>query len=288
MKRLGVLILLALITFSCPSCSQGDGDEAWQPQKSRVNPHIYLSETNQILYPDTAETRAIREAAAAVAEQCMAEQGFPGLPATRAQAGLLILPGNESDVELVYYYRSPENSRKYGVAAPGFHEGRHKRDYPPAISEDTQTVLNNCLDVVEKQIYGNLTKMQELEQQAMDINNSVDVADVQKSAEREWAKCMKGRGLGRFDAVAGIFGPTGDENGPEWPDPRPNPEEIRVAQASGECMIETGYLETVTRANAIAVHEELQKHPGVITEWKKIRQEQVEAAQELGKSPNKR
>ncbi|MDU0968456.1 MAG: hypothetical protein E7A62_07405 [Actinomycetaceae bacterium] len=48
-----------------------------------------------------------------------------------------------------------------------------------------------------------------------------------------------------------------------------------MAKASGECMIKTGYLDTVSKAYAEAAHKRLQKKPGLITEWKKLRDQEL-------------
>ena len=40
-------------------------------------------------------------------------------------------------------------------------------------------------------------------------------------------------------------------------------------------MIKTGYLDTVSKAYAEAAHKRLQKKPGLITEWKKLRDQEL-------------
>ena len=46
-------------------------DTSWEPPRSAANPHIYVSELDQIQYPPQAETDIIRSAVKARVIQCM-------------------------------------------------------------------------------------------------------------------------------------------------------------------------------------------------------------------------
>ncbi|MDU0968997.1 MAG: hypothetical protein E7A79_07910 [Actinomycetaceae bacterium] len=124
--------------------------------------------------------------------------------------------------------------------------------------------------------------MTQLQDQANTLNNeAADATAAQrKQAAKPWAACMAKAGYPQYHSPDGLSYPDGDpDSGELWPDPRPNAEEIAVAQASGRCMISTGYLEKVSKAKAIAAHKRIAKKPGLITEWKKLHDEEVKVAQ---------
>lgn len=287
----GVLSTLSLLLSACGGGGQKEStsDDSWQPQLSRINKHIYLSEIDQIEYPDDNETATLSNAVYNHTEKCMAKRGISNHRYTKYRSLLEVEEDKESAVESVYSYSSPQDVKEYGVGNPDFVRSERSNDDFENVSDTVITAIgegnpngSGCLDQAVKALLPHNQEMKKILGQLQQINLDVWRANkpIETQAEKPWAQCMAKKGLPEFKTVASISSPDGDENGEkEWPKPGPSQREIQVGLASGECMIETKYLETVSKAKAVEVHKRLQKKPGLITRWKEIRKAQLEAVQ---------
>ena len=293
LKFLQILCGISLVSFMTACASQPVDDSAeWTPSKSAVNSHIYLSETNAILYPPQAETNQLRNAYYAAVTSCMQKQGFSYTPTDANSPSLDLISMNEKAIENVYEYVSEEDAVKYGVAAPGWYDQNAKAPDDKISSPEDRALYGDensknpsgCVNEAMKEVLPKYKRMVELEQEATNI--SVQAADAisttKYKAAAAWNKCMKNEGYTQFLSPSSLSSPKGDE-APDmsWPAPNPGIEEIKATQAASRCMLSTRYLEKVSKAEALAVHKILAKKPGLIAEWQELRQDSLKKSKNI-------
>lgn len=297
LRRVTVLIACAvcLIVSGCngerkPEEKSVSVDTSWQPPKSAINPHIYVSEIDQIQYPPQSDTDALQAVVQAGLAQCMKEKGFdlrtdiPGFKYTLTDD----LP--ESALEDVYSYISPENAAKYGTADERWDTGLEAETAEAGLPKGYNEALSGvegpgeptgCYSTVKKKVLKNRVELGKLFNQIAGFRlRANDLVEPQRvDLEKKWAACMAQSGLPTYktiDSIANRPGKTGDDAG--WPELNHSSEEIHVATVSGKCMIDTGYLEDYSKLKSQAVHTLINQKPGLITEWQKLHKEQVEHA----------
>ncbi|MDO4613798.1 MAG: hypothetical protein Q4B10_07005 [Actinomycetaceae bacterium] len=192
---------------------------------------------------------------------------------------------DEAAIEGVYSYNSPENAALYGVSTPSFALSIKKSKADPSLPEGYLDTLvgkdEKDLGCMGKgfEIFGNTDeRKRQLTQSVAEIRLKVlDQAEpLRLKLEKKWAACMADAGLSQYTTIEKIATKDGGEE--LWPDGDPSAEQVKVAKTSGECMISTGYLEEYSKHQAQIGHAYAQKNPGVITEWKKVHQAEIEAA----------
>lgn len=290
-KLLPIVLLICLVPLQLlGGCSTTANVHSWQAQKSRINPHIYVSEADQILFPPQEQTDAIRRTFDKSVKECMSRKGYE----TQEVSGLLGIE-DENSIENVYSFLPEDKAMKYGLAAPGFRESKKTSDLNQTVAkpegydktlfgtESGEYIANSCYGKAISAVFPNLDRTEEIRQVVRNISLEASrLVDAKRiEAEKGWGECMKGKGFGQFKTISGLGSPKGDTNIEEgWPDKLTLPE-IKVAQASSKCMIETGYLETVSKAQAIAAHKLIQRKPGLLTEWQKLQKQQYEASKHV-------
>lgn len=265
-------------------------DTSWQPPKSAINPHIYVSEADQIQYPPQADTDALSAAVQAGLAQCMKEKGFdlradvPGFKYTLTDD----LP--QSALEDVYTYISPQNAVKYGTASEAWDSSLKAADARAHLSSEYLDALSGpenggpdsgCYDTVKKKVLKNRAKLGSIFNQIASLRaNAHELVEKQRlGLEKKWATCMANAGMPSYKTIESIGnqpGKTGEDA--DWPELSHGPAEVKVATQSGKCMIESGYLEGYSKLAAQATHTMISQKPGLITEWQKLHKEQVEHA----------
>lgn len=264
-------------------------DTSWQPPRAAINPHIYVSELDIIQYPPQAETNILAAAVQAEVARCMKAKGFeldtnePGFDVSLTDD----LP--EVDLERVYTYFSPQSAAVYGTSSKELtdsnrvadQEMSHPSPYIDALLGPAGTKELGCKTDSKNKVLIHRAKMEKLFNQIAQLGIRAENLSkpYQKAAEKKWAACMAAKGLPSYRTVEGLFyknGKVQDES--RWSLNNHTLEEIHVATVSGKCMVESGYLEAVSKFQAQAVHTLIAKKPGVITEWQKLHKEQVEHA----------
>lgn len=192
---------------------------------------------------------------------------------------------DEAAIEGVYSYISPENAALYGVSTPSFALSIKKtqadsslpKGYLDAITGKDEKDLG-CMgkgfeifgkaDEKQRQLIQSVAEMQ--------LKASEQAEPLRLKLEKKWAACMADAGLSQYTTIEKVSMENGGEE--PWPQGAPSAEQVKVAKTSGECMISTGYLEEYSKHQAQIGHAYAQKNPGLITEWKKVHQAQIEAA----------
>lgn len=285
--------LLSLLCSALVGCGNTQAeDESWTPRESRVQPHLYMSEADIIMYPDQADTDAIAAALEAFGTRCMTERGFGGVASAGRDVAAVQRVHEEAAIRDVYGYVPPEDAPKQGVTARGWYESMTRNDdaapspaYKEALHGQTvngHPTPDSCQGQAIARFLPHYDRFlqinSEIEKLNLQVENDSAYKKVEADATQRWAACMAQAGYSQFKTVESLSSPTGDENSNVgWPAPNPGPEEVAVARASSTCMIDTRYLEDVSRANAQAVHRLIAKKPGLITEWQKLRRAQVDA-----------
>lgn len=295
-----LFILLCVVTFVVTGCSSGNSaksgdsdvkiDASWQPPKSAVNSHIYVSEVDQIQYPPQVETNLLAAAVKAAVIQCMKKKGFtlnenaPGFTESLTDD----LP--EKNIESVYSYISPQNALKWGTSTKDFEESRNFSDQNSTNDGGYDLALRGsgkpdgdlgCLGSAKKRVLVNEEKIGDLFNQIAKIPLQADglTKQRQKQLEKKWAACMRSAGLPQYSTIDSTASSAGNQAFREWPRPV-TAQETRVAETSGKCMISTGYLEQYSKYRAQAIHALVSKKPGLITEWQRLHREQIKHAQQ--------
>lgn len=258
---------------------------------SSLIPGAYANPLDPIMFPDETQLNAINAAGEAMVTGCMADRGFT------YQAGA-VFPRRRgaADAQYTYSVTDPEVAAVYGFHPASWVAGVQEGPSGPAtmpegydtalygqadriqIKDDDGTVIgtydpDSCFGLAKDAVTPGWARQERLFTVAADILYQIservaETSDVVSGFDA-WSTCMADAGYDYPDPMAA-------SNDERFGTDLPTAEEIPVAVASATCQQSSGLLRTWSRVRTELTQAELDKHPGIITQWLDL-QEQAAA-----------
>ncbi|GAA3808789.1 hypothetical protein [Cellulomonas soli] len=275
-----LLVAVATLAAGCSSESPQPENTA-QVSDSSLIAGAYANPLDPIMFPDATQQSLITASLEEVVSECMAQAGFTyqagdAFPQRRGAA----------DAQYTYSVTDPEAAAQYGFhpaswvqnqPAAGAAAATRAEGYDPALFGEADTEVadkdgtviatydpDSCSGKAKDSVTPQWAQQDRIVNVAADILLAVsdEVAENPevKAANQKWSTCMAQAG---FDYAT----PMDANNDERFATDLPTAAEIPVAVASATCQHESGLLRTWSKTRAELTQTELDKYPGIVTEW---------------------
>lgn len=288
MRRTPFAIPLVLILAACGLADATTPAPSAAPPESALVPGAYANPLDPVLYPDPTQQSLVDAALEAEVTACLAAAGFAYLPGTAVPARRPV-----DDAQYVYTVTDPEVAATFGFhaaswvaeldtprpaptpAPPGYEAALFGDPEAVPVTDEMGTVIAtydpaSCLGRAEDAVTPHWAQARRIEQAAADIllrvADLVDRDEAVRAARADWSRCMAASGYGYPD-------PFTASN--EFATDLPTAAEIQVAVASAGCLASSGLLRTWSLRRAELTQAELDRAPGLLTEWLEIQREEA-------------
>lgn len=289
---------LVAVVVALSACSTAPEQAVGTPvdlADSSLIPGAYANPLDPIMFPDETQQSAINAAGEAMVTACMADRGF-----TYQTGAVFPQRRGAADAQYTYSVTDPEVAATYGFhpaswvqraqeVAPepatmpatvpeGYDIALHGQADRVQITDDDGTVIgtydpDSCFGLAKDAVTPGWARQERLFTVAADILYQIservaETPDVVSGFEA-WSACMADAGYDYPDPMAA-------NNDERFGTDLPTAEEIPVAVASATCQHSSGLLRTWSRVRTELTQAELDKHPGIVTQWLEL-QEQAAA-----------
>lgn len=282
---------LALVVVLA-ACSTAPGQAAGTPvdlTDSSLIPGAYANPLDPIMFPDETQQNAINGAGEAMVTECVTDRGF-----TYQTGAVFPRRRGAADAQYTYSVTDPEVAAVYGfhpatwveemqnaptgptAAWPeGYEEALFGQADRMQVKDDDGTVIatydpDSCSGRAKDTITPGWAQQERLLNVAYDVlYQNLDKVETHPDVLAgfdAWSACM---------AEAGYTYDTPMAANEAFATDLPTADEISVAVASATCMHSSGLLRTWSKVRTEITQAELDKHPGLVTEWLDLQQQAV-------------